>query len=110
MLDTFLKDINMTLAKILLVLCTGTVLFASSGASLYKKECKSCHGAKGDKLAMGKSKAIKGMAVATVEKSMSDYASGKRKSMSLIKKMKKDFIRKHSKEELHAVSQYIHKL
>ena len=100
----------MTLTKILLPLFTGTMLLASSGSSLYKKECKSCHGAKGDKLAMGKSKAIKGMPVATLEKAMHDYASGKRKSMSLIKKMKKDFVRKHSKEELHAVSQYIHKL
>ena len=100
----------MILTKILLPLCIGTLLFASSGSSLYKKECKSCHGEKGDKLAMGKSKVIKGMPFATIEKAMHDYASGKRKSLSLIKKMKKDFVRKHSKEELHAVSQYIHKL
>jgi len=100
----------MTLTKILLPLFTGTMLLASSGSSLYKKECKSCHGAKGDKLSMGKAKAIKGMPVATVEKAMLDYASGKRKSKSMIKKMKKDFVRKHSQEELHAVSQYIHKL
>jgi len=101
----------MTLTKIILLpLFTSSLLLASSGSSIYKKECKSCHGAKGDKLAMGKSKAIKGMPVATLEKAMHDYASGKRKSMSLIKKMKKDFIRKHSEEELHAVFQYIHKL
>jgi len=100
----------MKLTKILLPLCTGTLLLASSGASLYKKECKSCHGVKGDKLAMGKSKAIQGMPVLTVEKSMLDYASGKRKSISLIKKTKKKFVSKYSKEELHAVSQYVHKL
>ena len=59
---------------------------------------------------MGKSKAIKGMPVAMLDKAMHDYASGERKSMSFIKKVKKDFIRKHSEEELHAVSQYIHNL
>ncbi len=100
----------MTLTKILLPLFTGTMLLASSGSSLYKKDCKSCHGAKGDKLAMGKSKAIKGMPVDTIEKDMLSYASGERKTTSLIKKMKKDFIRKHSKEELHAVAQYVNKL
>jgi len=101
---------RMTLTKILLPLLTGTLLLASDGASLYTKNCKSCHGSKGDVKAMGKSKAIKGMPVATIEKDMHDYATGKRKSMSIIKKMKKDFIRKHSEKELHALAQYIHSL
>jgi len=100
----------MTLTKILLPLLTGTMLFASSGASLYKKNCKSCHGAKGEKKALGKSKAIRGMSVATIEKDMHEYATGKRKTTSLVKKMKKDFIKKRSKEDLRAVSKYIHGL
>lgn len=100
----------MTLTKILLPILTGTMLFASNGASLYTKKCKSCHGLQGDVKAMGKSKAIKGMPIATIEKAMHDYATGERKSMSLIKKMKKDFIRKHDEEELHSLSTYIHKL
>lgn len=100
----------MTLGKILLPLFTGTLLFASSGASIYNKDCKSCHGTKGDTLAMGKSKAIKGMPVKTIEKAMLDYASGERKSSSLIKKMKKSFVRKHSEEDLHTVAEYINKL
>lgn len=100
----------MTLIKILLPLLTGTFLLASSGASLYKKDCKSCHGAKGEKKALGKSKAIKGMSVSSIEKAMHDYASGKRKSVAIAKKMKKGFLKKRSEEDLHAVSKYIHDL
>jgi len=100
----------MTLIKLLLPLCTGTILLASSGASLYKKECKSCHGAKADKIAMGKSKAINGMPIATLDQAMRDYASGKRKSMAMVKKMKKGFISKRSKEEQLATYKYINEL
>ena len=100
----------MTLTKILLPLLTGTMLFASSGASLYKKNCKSCHGAKGEKKALGKSNVIKGMSVASIEKWMHDYVTDKRKSMAIAKKMKKDFLKKRSKEDLRAVSEYIHDL
>ena len=100
----------MIFTKILLVFLTGTFLFASSGSSIYRKSCKSCHGLKGDKLAMGKSKAIHGMSVPTIEKAMLDYASGEREAMSLIKKLKKDFIRKHSEEDLHAVSHHVNQL
>ena len=100
----------MTLIKILLPILCGSFLLASSGSSLYAKNCKSCHGVTGEITSMGKSKVIKGMPVATIEKAMQDYATGKRKSMSIIKKMKKDFMRKHSKEELHAVSKYINSL
>jgi len=101
----------MKLTKIILLpLFTGSLLLASSGASLYKKECKSCHGAKADKVAMGKSKPIKGMPIATIEQDISDYALGKRKSMAMVKKMKKKFMKKYSKEDLHAVSKYIHEL
>lgn len=100
----------MTLTKILLPLLCGSFLIASSGSSLYAKKCKSCHGAQGNVKAMGKSKAIKGMPIATIEKAMHDYAKGKRKSMSVIKNAKKTFIKKYSKEELHAVAEYINSL
>ena len=100
----------MTLIRILLPLLCGSFLLASSGSSLYTKKCKSCHGATGTTKAMGKSKSIKGMPVATIEKAMYDYATGDRKSISVIKRSKKAFIRKYSKEELHAVAQYINSL
>ncbi len=97
----------MTITKILLPLFASSLLLASSGASLYKKECKGCHGSKGDKLAMGKSKAINGMSVKSLDQAMKDYASGKRKSISMVKKMKKDFIKKYSAEETEATYKYI---
>ena len=102
----------MILTKIILLpLLTGTLLFASSGAFLYKKHCKSCHGEKGEKKALGKSKAIKGMSVASIEKDMHDYVTGKKKAVPMAKKMKKDFMKKHNnKEDLRAVSKYIHGL
>lgn len=101
----------MTLKKIILLpLFTTSLLLASSGSSIYKKECKSCHGAKGDKVALNKSKAINGMSVATLDQAMKNYVSGKRKSMAMIKKMKKKFMTKHSEEEIQAVYKYIHEL
>jgi len=100
----------MTLFKLGLPLLTGTLLIASSGSALYNKECKACHGTKAEKKAMGKSKAIKGMSVASIEKSMQEYASGKKKTIPAIKKVKKTFIKKHTEEELHQVAQYIHQL
>lgn len=100
----------MPLIKILSPLVAGSLLLASSGSSLYNKECKSCHGTKADKKVMGKSKAIKGMPVSSIEKNMHDYATGKRKSMPLVKKLKKNFIKKYSEKELHEVAIYIHGL
>lgn len=100
----------MTLTKTLLPLATSSLLLASSGASIYKKECKNCHGAKGDKLVMGKSKVIHSMPIDTLDQAMKDYVSGKRKSLSMVKNIKKDFINKHSKEEVQATYKYINEL
>jgi len=97
----------MTLTKILLPLWASSLLLASPAASLYKKECKGCHGSKADKVAMGKSKPINGMSVTSLDKAMKEYASGKRKSMPMVKKMKKKFIKKYSKEEAQAVYKLI---
>ena len=85
-------------------------VFSASGSTLYKQKCKSCHGAKADKKAMGKSKSISAMSVGSIEKAMHDYSSGKRKSMSFVIKVKQDFVKHHSKNELRALSTYIHSL
>jgi len=100
----------MQLVKILLPLLVVSSLYSVSGSTLYKQKCKSCHGAKAERKAMGKSKVIKGMSVARIEKDMFAYASGKRKAASYIVKMKKAFVKKYSKKELRALSIYIHKL
>ena len=100
----------MSLTKVLLPFFAGSLLFASSGSSIYSHSCKSCHGAKGEKVALGKSKAIKGMTVESLEQAMEAYISGEKKSMAMITKIKKDFMKKHSKEEINAVYTYIHEL
>lgn len=97
----------MTITKILLPLFTSSLLIASPGASTYNQACKGCHGANGKNTAMGKSKPIKGMSVSSLNQTMEDYASGKRKSMQMIKTIKKNFIKKHSKDEIQAVYTYI---
>ena len=100
----------MFILKILLpVMIIGSV-YASSGSALYSKKCKSCHGKKAEKRAMGKAKVIKGLSVTTIEKDMYSYASGQRKSTSIVHKAKKDFIKKHNAKELRDLATYIHGL
>ena len=96
--------------KILLPILMISSVYSASGSSLYNKKCKSCHGKKAEKKAMGKSKVIKGMSISLIEKDMHDYASGKRKAMSIVVKAKKDFLKKHSKKELRDLAVYIHSL
>jgi cytochrome c553 len=53
---------------------------------------------------------IAGMSVSDIEKAMHDYSSGKRRSMSFVMKVKQDFVKHHSKKELHDLAVYIHSL
>ena len=48
---------------------------AADGASLYKK-CVSCHGAKGEKVALGKSKVIAEMDVTQLQVAIKGYQNG----------------------------------
>ena len=50
-------------------------LMMADGAALFKK-CAGCHGAKGEKKALGKSAVIGGMDVATLEEDMKGYKAG----------------------------------
>ena len=50
-------------------------LMMADGAALFKK-CAGCHGAKGEKKALGKSAVIGGMDVATLEADMKGYKAG----------------------------------
>jgi cytochrome c553 len=50
-------------------------LAAADGAALYK-QCVTCHGANGEKPALGKSKVIKGMSKADVVAAMKGYKAG----------------------------------
>jgi len=100
----------MNLLKVMLPLFMVSSLFCASGSTLYKQKCKSCHGAKAEKRAMSKSKVIRGMSVSAIEREIHNYASGKRKAMSFVVKVKQDFAKHHSKQEVRELAKYIHSL
>jgi len=52
-----------------------STLMASDGAALYKK-CAGCHGAKGEKKALGKSKVISAMSKADLITAIKGYKDG----------------------------------
>jgi len=58
----------------LLVGLVSTIALAD-GAAAYKK-CVACHGANGEKVALGKSKIIKNMTKAEIESSLLGYQNG----------------------------------
>jgi cytochrome c553 len=86
-----------------------TVIYAST-QTIYEQKCGICHGNDGLKLAMGKSKTIKGMDVEQIVKGMNDYANGTRKSILLIKTSKKNFLKSYDEKTILEIAQYINKL
>ncbi len=58
-----------------LVLISLSTLSFADGATVYKK-CIACHGANGEKVALGKSKIIKDMTKAEIESSLLGYQNG----------------------------------
>ncbi len=100
----------MNLIKIGVSLLAVSILSASPAQNAYVQKCASCHGINGDMKAMGTSKAIREMSTEEIEKALIDYTSGERKAMAFVKSTKKDFVNKHSKEELHELASYIHGL
>jgi len=79
--------------------------------SLYKSSCASCHGAKGEKVAMGKSQPIQGMKPSAIIKALDEYASGTRKSvLPVAKSVKAKFTSAHTDKEIQELADYISKL
>lgn len=97
----------MTLIKILLPVFSASIVLAAPISSVYQQKCASCHGQKGEKAAMTKSVAIKDLSAEKIEKALYDYASGERKSLPVVKTMKKNFVDANSKEQVHALAEYI---
>jgi len=58
-----------------LMLAGAASLVMADGAALFKK-CAGCHGAKGEKKALGKSAKIGGMDAATIEADLKGYKAG----------------------------------
>ena len=61
--------------SILLAMLLGIALNAADGAALYKK-CTACHGAQGEKHALGKSKIINTMKPSEIETALHGYKDG----------------------------------
>ncbi|BCD62728.1 MULTISPECIES: c-type cytochrome [Nitratiruptor] len=65
------------LAIVGLAAATAMTLMASDGATLYKK-CAGCHGAHGEKKALGKSEVIKGWPKEKTVEALKGYKAGTR--------------------------------
>lgn len=89
---------------LVLIACSMTGLLAADGADLYKR-CAGCHGQKGDKKALGKSKIIRGWAAADTKKALLGYKNGSYGGP--IKALMKSQISTYKLEDIKAVSIYI---
>ncbi len=94
---------------VLSIVALGAMTFlAADGAALYKK-CAGCHGVKGEKKALGKSKVIAGWDVAKVEEALKGYKAGTRNVHGMGGLMKGQ-VASYSDADIKAVAEYIHGL
>lgn len=100
----------MDLIKFLFPIVFASSVLASSISSVYQQKCGICHGLEGEKIAFGKSEAIHGMPVEKIEQALYDYASATKKTMPMVKAMKKNFVDTNNKEQIHALAEYINTL
>ncbi len=94
---------------VLTLVALGAMSFlAADGAALYKK-CAGCHGAKGEKKALGKSEVIAGWDAAKVEEALKGYKAGTRNVHGMGGLMKGQ-VASYSDADIKAVAEYIHGL
>ncbi len=91
-----------------LMLAGAATLVMADGAAIFKK-CAGCHGAKGEKKALGKSAVIGGMDVATLVNDLKEYKAGKRNAHGMGMMMKSQ-VQSLSDADIQAVAEYIHGL
>ncbi len=92
--------------KIALSLLIASVsLMAADGAALYKK-CAACHGAHGEKKALGKSAVIGGQPAETTEAALHGYKAGTLNAHGMGALMKGQ-VASYSDADIKAVSEYI---
>jgi len=96
------------LAIVGLIAAGAMSLMAADGAALYKK-CAGCHGAKGEKKALGKSQHIGGMPVDKIVEDLKGYKAGKRNVYGMGALMKGQ-VASYSDADIQAVAEYIHGL
>lgn len=89
---------------LLMILGITAILGAADGAELYKK-CAACHGANGEKHALGKSKAIKDMNKEELVGAMKGYKDGT--YGGAMKALMKGQVAAYSDADIEAVAEYI---
>jgi mono/diheme cytochrome c family protein len=94
----------------MLPLLSATFLVAASGEAIYQKQCASCHGAQGEKKALGHSNVIKGMDPKTFVTLVKAFAAGEKKAMPIAKIVKKQFVDKYDDATIQEVADYVNKL
>ena len=99
----------MKTSKIILgiALLGATSLFAADGAGIYKS-CAGCHGANGEKAALGKSQIIKGWDTSKTVAALKGYKDGS--YGGAMKGVMKGQVARLSDTEITAVSEYISSL
>lgn len=94
---------------VLTLVALGAMSFlAADGAALFKK-CAGCHGAKGEKKALGKSAVIAGLDAAKVEEDLKGYKAGTLNQHGMGGLMKGQ-VASYSDADIKAVAEYIHGL
>lgn len=88
----------------ILAILAGTSLFAADGATLYKA-CAGCHGANGEKAALGKSQIIKDWDATKIESSLKGYKDGSYGGP--MKGVMKGQVARLNDTDIKAVSEYI---
>ena len=87
-----------------LLLIGATSLFAADGAKTFKA-CAGCHGANGEKAALGKSQIIKGWDAAKTEMALKGYKDGSYGGP--MKGVMKGQVARLSEEDIKAVAEHI---
>ncbi len=90
-----------------LALAASATLLMADGAALYKK-CAGCHGAHGEKHALGKSAIIKDMSKADILKALKEYKAGTRNVHGMGGLMKGQ-VMSLSEEQMKEIADYIGK-
>lgn len=92
---------------LLAILGLTAILGAADGADLYKK-CAACHGANGEKQALGKSLAINEMTKAEIVDALQGYKAGTRNVKGMGALMKGQVV-SYSDADIQAVAEHIGK-
>ncbi len=91
---------------LLAIISTVAVLGAADGAALFK-QCASCHGAQGEKPALGKSKIIKNMTPEEISTALKGYKDGS--YGGAMKALMKGKVAKLSDDQITSLAEFIGK-